>query len=123
MDAVNAKQGYLTALGQQVTAPADLLGAVRQGDYIAVIGTVARSGAIEATLVLRDSASYVPGASSVYVSASAAITDARYGKAEVGALVIDYTAMLWEQDALTGISGFVGTQPSGSGLMLATGSR
>ena len=120
VDAVLA--GQISVLGQQVVG-LDISG-LAVGDYVAVFGERSQDGIILAQSVVPAGASYVAGASSVFVRGTALNGLSSLGTTNVGDQVFDLTPTMSEQD-LYGVDwsstdvGVTGVQPLIGGLVLA----
>ncbi len=93
---------------------------MREGDYVAVVGTVAGPGYLYADQVGRFDTEYVAGASEVFVAGIPSSINTGEGKAMVGDLSVDYTQALSRgTHPGASISFFRGVRPTSSGTMLS----
>src|ERR1700687_3806844 len=121
VESLNAADRTATILGQRVhTAMVDALAV---GNAVAVFGTARADGTIEASAVqLRGS--YVPGATSIFVSGTVQRAEPALGRVVVNGVTVDLTSAVSHgmmSPAVGSKLAISGTQPVGRGLVLVNG--
>ena len=97
-----------------------MLSKLRIGDYVSVNGSVISSGWLYADEVSVFAESYVPGASTVFITGIPSAIDLSTGRVQIGGLTIDYTPALSSGDLGIGLEmSFRGIQPVRSGLLIS----
>ncbi len=112
--------GVFESMGQIVLASQSMLSSMRIGDYVSVNGSVISSGWLYADEVSVFAESYVPGASTVFITGIPSAIDLSTGRVQIGGLTIDYTPALSSGDLGIGLEmSFSGIQPVRSGLRIS----
>ena len=120
VDSIDLEQGTFTSLGQTVISSRSTLGRLQVGKYVFVEGTVVSSGWLYADRLHVSDRDYVPGSDKVLVTGLPSIIDGTTGTAEMGSLIIDYTASMSDGSLNTGtIWQFVGIRPSSNGVLIS----
>jgi hypothetical protein len=131
IDSFDLKTGTATVMGRTFAFPQNGKGsmAIRQslligdGAQVTVFGKLAADGSLKAPSIAIDSTQYVAGASEVVASGRVTKVDAAVGKATVGRVVIDYTALLASKEIslkLGELVVVVGTRPAQDSAVQAT---
>ena len=119
ISAVNPDIGSFEAMGQTVYVSMSMLTQLGEGDYVAVIGTIAGSGHVYADLVGIYGTEYVPGASMVTLEGIPSSSDTSAGSLSIGSLTIDLSSGVSSAGANSDIVRYSGIQPNQGGRMLA----
>jgi hypothetical protein len=121
IDAIDQVNGIFESMGQVVMASQSMLSTMRVGDFVEVGGSVISSGWYYADTVSVSTERYVPGATEVFVTGMLSSLDTLNGRAQMGGLMIDYTASLGSDRAPTGdMWSFRGTLPASNGMMISS---
>ena len=124
VERVDLKARTVTVLGQTFAATSiRSLKAARVGDYVLAGGSISGSQLVLGELQSLG-ATYVAGASGIYVRSVVSSIDAATGRLRLGGVVVDYTATLanggTNLPAVGSVVEFYGTQPSRGGVALAS---
>ena len=121
VEAINARAGVVTILGQKVIYSA--AGKLVVGDGVAVFGHTSANGSFVATSI-TDEGQYVAGATMVFLSGKVQKADPAVGRVAVGGLSVDLTAAM-SNGVVAPVVGteirLKGIQPVAGGLVLANG--
>jgi len=97
-----------------------MLAGMSVGDFVSVNGSVVSAGWLYADSLSASSGTYVPGASTVFVTGIPSRIDTSLGQVQMGNLTIDYTAALSGGEIPSGLSlSFSGIQPVMQGLLVS----
>src|SRR6266702_7268417 len=121
VEAVDLAHGTATILGQKVLVREPERLSV--GYTAAVVGVAQPDGSLTASSI-QMRGPYVPGASSVFLSGRVQKVDSGVGKATIGGLSVDLTALMSIGAVSPAVGSAVelaGTQPSFGGVVLASG--
>ena len=121
VDAVNARAGIVTVLGQKVAYSG--AATLAPGDAAAVYGFAQPNGSFVATSI-ADEGQYVPGATVIYLSGKVTKSDSAVGRVVVGGLTVDLTGAMSTDIATPSVGAelhVTGTQPTFGGLVVANG--
>ncbi len=121
VDAVNARAGLVTILGQKLTYAK--AGKLVVGDTAAVFGVTKPNGSLVATSIV-DQGQYVPGATVIFVTGKVQKSDSAVGRVTVDGLTIDLTGTMANGVVAPAVGAEIqvtGTQPTAGGLVVASG--
>jgi hypothetical protein len=118
---IDFENGTFSSLGQSVAMAGSIINSLKEGDFVAVSGSIAGAGLINADNVVLTGIQYVPGATEVFVTGIPTSVNYSLGTAEIGGLNVNYTSSLGG-DGFEGIGAaitVIGTQPMIGGVMLS----
>jgi hypothetical protein len=118
---IDFENGTFSSLGQNVAMAGSIINSLKEGDFVAVSGSIAGAGLINADNVVLTGIQYVPGATEVFVTGIPTSVNYSLGTAEIGGLNVNYTSSLGG-DGFEGIGAaitVIGTQPMIGGVMLS----
>src|SRR5436853_68851 len=122
VESVNAADSTATILGQLVHTAA--IDAIAVGNTVAVFGTARADGTIEASAI-QSRGTYVPGATSIFVSGTVQRAEPALGRVVVSGVTVDLTSAMSYgvfSPAVGSKLAISGTQPVSRGLVLVSGS-
>jgi len=122
VEAIKGREATATVLGQKL--PLRSLGQVEIGESVSIFGVLRSDGTVAVSSV-EHNGQYIPGASTVFLTAIVQKISPAVGRATVGGLKVDLTSLTTldgsEAISVGSVVQLIGTQPNSNGLILAQG--